>query len=178
MPLASVIAGRYAATYTHPAGAALDLGITTSPGGYKVNFTPSWRRIQGTDAYADAVIDMIWRGFKDVGVSFISKEWKAGTVRASNPAVSYLSTGATAFDAGLVGRRASDMAGVLIMTAVAGTPAAASPATATVAGVVIRDGFNVSWLFDSTERDMPFDFEVLALTDSASPAGARYWAAT
>jgi hypothetical protein len=178
MPLASVIAGRYSSTYTHPSGSPLDLGITVSPGGYKVNFTPAWRLINGTDAYGENVIDAIWRGWSDVGVSFISKEWKAGTVRASNQAAAYTITGTTNFDSGIPGRRASDIAGVLIMTSTTGAPAVASPTTATFGSVMAREGFNMAWLFDSIERDMPFDFRVLGLTDSGTPAMPRYWAAT
>lgn len=152
--------------------------MTTSPDGYMVNFTPSWRKIQGTDAYGDAVVEAIWRGFKDVGVKFVSKEWKAGVTRAMNPAAPYLTTGATTFGAGLVGRRLSDMGGSLIMTSTTGTPAAASPATATFAVVAVRDGVNIGLRFDSTERDVPLDFEVMASTDGNSPPGAQYWSAT
>lgn len=178
MPLATVIAGRYSTTYTHPSGSALDLGVTVSPGGWKISFTPSWKWIGPTDAYGDAVVDKIWRGFRDVGVSAVSKEWKAGTVRASNPASAYTATGTTNFDAGLTGRRASDIGGALILTVTAGTPAASSPATATFTTVFFRDGFRFEWMLDSIERDLPLDFEVLAASDGASPAMPRYWAAT
>lgn len=178
MPLASVIAGRYSATYTKPAGSPLDLGITNSPGGYHIATTPDWRVIKDTDAYGANAIDAIWRGWSDVGVSFVSKEWKSGTVTAANPAAAFLSTGATAFDAGIPGRRASDIGGAMIMTATSGTPAASSPATATFALVIVREGFKQEWMYDSIERDMPFDFRVIGLTDSGSPAMPRYWAAT
>lgn len=173
MPLASVIAGRYSATY-----AGNDLGITNSPGGYHVSFTPDWRIIQGTDAYASNAIDSIWRGFSDVGLAFVSKEWKAGTIAAANVGAAFAVSGAGAFKSGIPARLGSSIGGACILTATATTPAASNPATATFTIVIPREGFKTEWLFDSIERDLPFDFRVIGLTDSGSPAMPQYFTVT
>lgn len=178
MPLASVIAGRYSATWTPAGGSPADLGITNSPGGYHVSFTPDWRVINNTDAYAANAIDAIWRGFSDVGVAFVAKEWKTGTIQASNVGSAFVVSGAGGFKSGIPGRRASDISGTIIMTSTATTPAANNPATATFTLVIPRPGFKHEWLLDSIERDLPFDFQVIGLTDGGGTPMPQYFSVT
>src|SRR5262249_26390625 len=114
----------------------------------------------------------------DVGLSFVSKEWKAGPIRAANPWATFVISGAGNFDSGLVGRRVTDVGGTVIMTAASGSPAAAAPAPATLTLCAIREGCKRDWLLASMERDLPFDFRVFGVTDGGSPIQPRYYSVT
>jgi hypothetical protein len=56
---------------------------------------------------------------------------------------------------GVVGRLGSSMANALILTAVAGTPAASTPASLTLTKVKLAQGYPVRLLFDSALRKVP-----------------------
>lgn len=175
MALATVIAGRYTGTLTPPSGTALSLGVLKDPG-YRISFTPAQELINNTDAFGDQVIETIWRGFSQVGVDFTSIEYLSGVLRGANPGATLATTGSTSFQPGLVGRRGTDLAGILILSAVASTPAASSPASATFTTVIIREGFNVEWLLGAQGRSTPIGFRVLPYANGSSLP--EYWAAT
>ena len=177
MALVTVVSGRFSSTLTPPSGSPLDLGIMKSPG-YKIGFQPAWKNVAPTDAYAEQVIEQIWRGWSLVYVDCTSEEYKAGPLRAVNPVKTYAPTGATAFDAGTVGVRATDLAGSLIFTSTTGTPAVATPATATFSLAIAREGYDFNFVLDSDVREVPMSFRILPVTDGGSPVAARYWAAT
>lgn len=177
MALVTIISGRYSGTYTIPAGSPVDIGIMKSPG-YKVGFTPAWRWIDSTDAYASQIVEGVWRGWQSVTLDCISEEWKTQPLRASNPAAAYAPSGATNFDAGVVGRLATALAGAIILTSTSGTPAAAAPTTTTFSLAVVRPGFSMEWIYDSDIRECPFSFQILPVTDGGSPVGCRYFSAT
>lgn len=158
----SVIAGRYSAAYTPVGGSSLDLGILDDPG-WRLSFVPELEKVNNSDAYGAAVIEGIWLGFSFVGLDAMSKEWKTGPLRASNPGTAYAASGSTTFRPGVVGRRVSDaVGGSLIMTSTATTPAASSPATLTNTHCVARSGSTTEWIFGPRHRKAPLSFEFLA----------------
>ena len=179
--LATIIAGRYSATYTVPSGAATDIGITNDPG-YKLSFTPSWELIDKTDAYADNVIEMIWLGLSQVSVDFICKEVKTQTMAMATqfgaysnaaPPVAQASlpaTGAAYFASGLVGRRGTDLAGALILSSTTGTPAVATPASMTFTHAALHEGNNIDLVFGPRHRTVPIKFRIIGNNTAAAAA--------
>ncbi len=171
-----MIAGRYSGTYTLPSASALDLGVMENPG-YRIGFVPDWELIKDTDAFAAQVIETIWRGFSLVSIDCISKEYKQGPINAVLGQFStYAPTGAVNMGTGVVGRRGTDLAGSVILSSTASTPAASTPASLTASLAQVREGYNVEWLFDSSARKAPMSFRLLPVTDGST--GARYWSAT
>lgn len=175
MALITVIAGRYSGTYTVPSGAAVTLGILQDPG-WRVSYSPSWERVDDTDAYGMALIEKIFLGFRNVILDFICKEYTDRILRAANPGNTITATGTTQFRQGLVGRRGTDLAGAVILTATASTPAAASPATATFATVALADSATVEWIFGPRHRKTPLRLEAIAYDGGSGTA--EWWSAT
>ena len=175
MALVTVIAGRYSGTYTVPAGAAVTLGILQDPG-WRLSFTINWEKVNDTDAYGVALIEKILLGFSQVMLDFTCKEYTDRVLRAANPTGTTTATGVTTFRQGVVGRRGTDLAGAVILTATAGTPAASSPATATFTTVAIADNATVEWIFGPRHRRTPLRLEAIAY-DGGSGA-AEWWSAT
>ncbi len=175
MALATIIAGRYSGSLTPAGGSPTDVGVTDSPG-YKIGFMADWELINESDAYGANVIEMIWRGFSDVGVAFVSKEYKNGPTQAMLPVMSYAVTGAVSMTTGLIGRRGTDIVGSLVLTALAATPAASTPATLTFTQCLPREGFRVEWFLDTKGRKAPVDLRIMPITDGAN--GCKYWLAS
>jgi hypothetical protein len=171
--LISVIAGRFSATYTPPAGSPGDLGITDDPG-YRLGFTPEFDEVKDTDAYGAAVIEMVTLGFSNVSLAFTTKEWKTATLLALNPFSTYAASGATTFKPGAVGRAATALAGSVILTATSGTLAAAAPATLTATYAIISKGFRAEWVLGPRHRKIPFQFTLLPYSNT----GAEFFAST
>lgn len=153
MALESFITGRYTATYN-----SLALGVSRE--GYRFSHETKTQNIEGTDAYGDSLIDMIYRGANmNVAFSMMSSS-KAVTAAILCPWTTDLyvlrSTAAP------VGRLASDLAEVLVLTAEANTPAAAAagPATLTANLAILAPG-SVELLFDSRLREVPIRMNLL-----------------
>lgn len=153
--LVTIVAGRYSSTYN-----SVDLGVTNDPG-YTLSFTPSWELVSRTDAFADNVIEGIWLGLTQVSVNFITKEIKAGPYTAMTPFITFAPTGAQTFGSGLVGRRATDLALSLVMSATALTPAASTPASMTFLYAQIHEGVNVDMIFGPKHRTIPLKFRIV-----------------
>lgn len=165
MALGTFIAGRYSATYDPPgATAATDIGIMEE--GYTISWQYSAEGIENTDAYGDMFIDGIYRGIKGVFCQSDSIEYKTGSLLAVTPWGALAATGASTLAPGVIGRLMSDVAGVLIMTATAATPAASSPATLTATYAILAENFDVSLLFNSKLRKVPIRFRFLPYLDT------------
>jgi len=171
MALGTFIAGRYSCSYDPPgAVAAADMGIMDD--GYELALAFAKELIQGTDAYGDSVIDGVYRGGQCFW-SGISKEYKAGSLNAALPYNSdavggvFAPTGATFLGPGLIGRLDSNIAGILIATATASTPAAASPATLTGTFAIAAENFDLRLAFTSKHRRVPFRLRFLPYLDTA-----------
>lgn len=146
MPLGSFVAGRYSSVLN-----SVDLGIAED--GYTLSASPKEQLINKSDAYGDTLIDTVLRGC-DWDAMLESLEYKAGPIAAigQNAAIGVL---------GIIGRLGSSVAQAFVMTATAGTPAAAAPATLTAAGAKIHPSENVRLKFTSELRKVPIRFQFM-----------------
>lgn len=167
MALGSFVAGRYVASYDPPGAAtAADLGITQD--GWQLFLSYAKQLVQTTDAYGDTVIEAIGRGISNCRLDALALEWKVGVLTALFP---YQTTppgitGAGVIELGTIGTLDSAKGGILILTATAGTPAAASPATVTATQAAIRENNDIQIAFDSRLRTIPLSFRVFPYLDS------------
>lgn len=150
MALETIVAGRYSNTYN-----SVDTGITRD--GYTLDQGVSAEVIDETDAFGGSAIDYIYRG-GNVFLNFLSKAYKAGSIAAFWP---WGSLGVMLTAAAPLGRLASAVAGVDVMTAVAATPAANAPASLTANLAILAPNNNASLLFNSKVRDVPVRLMIL-----------------
>lgn len=139
----SFLAGRYTATLN-----SLALGQTAE--GFRLSWQVFKRLITG-DAFGEGKQDGIYRGM-DLFLAYQLLEFNAaGALTAMWPYSS------TFLDASGVGKMdvVSSLAKALVMTAIAGTPAAATPATMTFPTVALAEGFNVDVLYAPDLREVP-----------------------
>ena len=172
--LGTFVAGAYVGTYTPPAGAAAALGITET--GYRIGQQFRYQEINETDVWGETTIDVIFRGQRcEIGGIF--DEVNAPLFRLMFPFTGTVTpTGATNLQAGVVGGLGSDSAGAVVLTAVAGTPAASTPATQTFPLVIPAPGFDFERVFNSKLRQTPF--RLLALPKNFGAGDNRFWSAT
>lgn len=141
------ICGRFTATL-----GASALGQTAD--GYRVSHSLFKRPITG-DALAETVQDRIVRG-AELFVSARLIEYNAAGVQNA-----FWPLSGTIYDMGVIGRLDSAIADSLVLTAVAGTPAATVPATATFLLSTLAEGFPVELLFAPDLREVPIRLAVL-----------------
>ena len=110
--------------------------------------------IANADAYGDTTIDAIHRG-ADWYCSMVCMEYKAAVLSALWP------FSATLGRLGVIGRLYYDMSAALVLTAVAGTPAASSPASVTASKAIIAPGFSNRLTFGPTLRFVALRFLLL-----------------
>ena len=151
MAIATFVGGAYTGTL---GGSAL--GLTEQ--GFTLIFVPKAERIEESDGYGLTLLDYFFRGV-DVSTVFDGLEYKSGTITSAWP---WGSLGTM----GVIARLASSIAGSMVLTAVAGTPAASSPASLTASRTIIEPGHNVNILFNSKLRKVPIRFVNLP-SDSA-----------
>lgn len=141
------ICGRYTATL-----GASALGQTAD--GYRVSHTLFKRGITG-DALARTVQDRIVQGAA-MSISARLIEYNAAGVQNA-----FWPLSATIYDMGVIGRLDSAIADSLVLTVVAGTPAALVPATATFLLTTLAEDFPVELLFAPDLREVPIRFDIL-----------------
>jgi hypothetical protein len=164
MALGTFAPGVHAATFN-----GQDCGLTTSQG-WRLRYRPSVKKIQDTNAYGDTLIDGIFRGYQGVQLLVTFKEWIAAVKAAINPYGTAVGGNMT-FDGiqGQIGLLSSDLAKVLILTAQANSPAAATGTTPLTANKAILSPENdVEILFGPDERDIPVVFDLLLYDDSGT----------
>lgn len=128
--IAVFVAGRYSATIQYPGESAKSLGIMQSDG-FAVYWTKGLDVVDDSDAYGSGTtIEAFYQGI-NMGVSAVAKEWIDGVIESMNKFNGWAGTGASTFSLGVIGQAETDKAGVLVLSATAGTPAATSPATMT-----------------------------------------------
>src|SRR5688500_2300542 len=121
MAITQVIAGAYTATYNSNAQSQ-----TTN--GFELELNTHAEVINETDLYGESVVDMVHRGASAV-VTYESLVYNVtNTVPAFYP---WGSMGVIATTAAPIGRLGTNVASSLVLTAVANTPAASTPATLT-----------------------------------------------
>lgn len=156
------------------APAAADLGITED--GYTLQAAHAAEVIDRSDAYGETPIELVHRGLKDVFLSFRCLEWKAGPLLAAFPygATALAPSGATFLTPGVIGQLGSAIAGAVILTSTAATPAAAAPASLTATQAVVAENNPVEWKMDSTLRRFPLRLRLLPVLDTV----IKFWSAT
>lgn len=154
MPLVASIAGAYTVTWN-----AVSIGVALKEGS-EIEIVPKVNALAGSDTYGESTYDLLYRGV-DVFYSTTSLEYKAGS---TGPSVPFAALGLM----GVIGQLGSGVAQALVMTATAGTPAAASPATLTAAAAVLAPGFSPKYLFDSRLREAPIKLQFLPTTISSA----------
>lgn len=161
MAIGSFVAGRYNGLFMARGGALQDLGVMDDPG-YRLSLTPNLENISNTDAFADSVIDTVFRGLNGV-LDFTCLEWKGGPLRALNQfsATPFLPTGNNQFGIGVLGQIGSNSQSAIILSSTTGTPAEIAPATITFPQVSFHEGFDFGWMFNTRLRKLPMRFRML-----------------
>lgn len=149
--LGTFIAGQFTGTL-----GGSSLGILED--GWRLRWQWLKEMIDRTDAYGDSPIDAIQRGVS-VNISGIFKETLAKVITAVSPYNSYAPTGSSAFAHPTVGVLDTSLVATLVLTAVAGTPAASTPTSLTAAGA-IQSTDAVDQLWGPTLRKTPFNFQL------------------
>ncbi len=136
-----------------------DAGVPT------LSHTNKAQPIDSTDAYGRATIDSIHLGI-DWFIAFTAMEYsKAGVMAAWFP------WHATLGKMGVIGRLYFSLAQALVMTAIAGTPAATSPATLTASKSIGAPNFNTQILFGPVLRTLPMRLQLFPYIVSSSEVG-------
>jgi hypothetical protein len=174
MALGTFIAGRYSMTYQAPSDSARSGGIQEK--GYYLDWSYKKDVLDRTDQFGQGVkIESFLQGV-NVHLSGVAKEQLSGVMKMINPFNGWAGTGVSNFNMGVVGVQDSDNSGIVILTATAGTPAAASPATLTATLCILAEDFDVTLLFGPEHRTYPWRFSVLPYL--ASGTTYRYFSST
>jgi hypothetical protein len=158
MSLDTFVAGRYSGTYN-----AVDTGVTEE--GYEIEQDSKAELIENTDAYGDAIVDWIYRG-GNCRLSFLSDTYKAGAITPFWPWTATLGQGWSA--AAPIGRLASAVAQAMVLTAIAGTPAAAAPASVTATLSLLAPNSPAKLLYHSRLRKVQINLQVLPNNSSGT----------
>lgn len=174
MPIGTFIAGGFLGTWTPPAGSPAALGLTEQ--GYRIRHSFRTQEIAETDIYGETPIEVIYRGGRlEVGGLF--QEVLASIFRLMFPFAGIVTpTGVTNQQIGVAGILGSSVAGALVLTAAAGTPAIATPATQTFPFLIPAGGFEFERVYNSKLRQTPF--QLMALPKYVSASDISYWSAT
>lgn len=157
MGLAQIRPGEYTMTYDGTA-----IGMCRSDG-KSLRYRRKGKPINDTDTFGLTKIDGIALGC-DVFLALTMIEWNAGVKKAIWPQ-------STTFDGtlGVIGRIDSDLAKAIVLTAVAGTPAATlGPATLTASKGILAPENDVNIIFGPDETPIPLLFELLPYDDSGT----------
>lgn len=140
----SLISGPFTATY-----ASVALGVFEGDSGLPtIERVDSAEDVGNTSAYGKAVIDSIFQG-SNFTCQFTCLEYKSGPLSAFAP---YHAT----FGAmGTVGVLLYSLAAALVLTAVSGTSASATPATLTASKAILLPGFAARLVYGPTLRKVP-----------------------
>lgn len=140
MALDTFITGRYTTTYN-----TVDVGIQEE--GFELGMQTKEDVIEKSDAFGDMIIDTIYRGVNWT-LMFTGLAYKSGTYTPFYP-FGALGT------VGIISRLGSDLAVALVMSAVSGTPAAATPASLTATKSKLAENYDGKLLFNSRLRTVP-----------------------
>ena len=145
------VAGAYTGTYNGVA-----TGMTRQ--GHELEFTLKQETINESDLYGLTTIDAVLRG-GDCFYQAEFREYKAGSLACFTTPFTG-SVGSIFSAAKPIGRLASSEALALVLTSVANTPAAATPATLTASQALLAEGYPVKLLYDSRLRPVPIRMQL------------------
>ena len=121
------------------------------------------RMIDNSDAYGDMQLGGIYRGVRSRAM-MRCLEYKTGSIAAAWPwgadGVAVVAT------TGPIGRDLYDMSAALVLTVVAGTPAATSPASLTASKTLLAPDFDVQLMFGPVLREVPLEFILFPYTST------------
>ena len=163
MGIVAPIAGAYTGTL-NPAGAGAS-ALNYTRQGFNLNFTQKGEKLEESDIFGMSLIEIVGRGCQ-MTIDCVCKIYAAVTRDALFPWSGPTGFGRVYNAANPIGKLASSALDALIFTSVAGTSAAASPATLTAPSVKLSPDNNSAIILNSTIRDVPLRWDVL-LTDSA-----------
>lgn len=146
MALDTFVSGAYSSAYN-----SVSVGITQ--GGFELQQESRGEDIAESDVYGRTIIDSVYQG-GNVYLQFESLAYKAGSISPFWP-------WSTLGRLGIIGRLASDVAVAMVLTATAGTPAAAAPATLTGSKSILSANYNGRLLFHSRLRTVPVRLQLL-----------------
>lgn len=162
MVLGEFLAGAYTGSYTPAGGSPAAVGITRD--GWRPTIAILEEDVRQSDQYGRTLIETFYQGAR-AGLACTFLEWNTAILNMMFPYGSLLNTGAGKFivanAANPIGRRGSDVAGSLVLTAVAATPAAAKPATVTYGKLKPVNDRDMEWSYNSTHRVMSCAFEAM-----------------
>lgn len=170
MALGTFIAGPYTSAY-----ASSSLGMAQD--GFQIRLRNEKELVNQSDIYGDTILDSVYRGgnctVSLVGIEFgkmgqKSAIWPFGELNNSSlPAMGFLGT-VGYMDVG------SSLYAALVLTAVAGTTAAATPATMTANQAVMAEQTEIEYAMTSRLRTVPLTMRLYPYTvtnPSGMPSG-------
>jgi hypothetical protein len=157
MALGTFIAGQYTSAFNSVA-----VGMTAD--GYKFRVGAKAQMIEASDAYADTLLDFVYRGGR-AKMLWRAIEFTSGNQLAAWPFGAF---GVISDTTTPIGRLASAIAAALVLTATAATPAASTPATMTSSKAILDPDYEVETLFDSRLREIPMQMILLPYTASTA----------
>lgn len=128
------------------------MGVTE--GGYTLGIVTHGEEISESDAYGQSLIEIIYRG-ATYTLTLNSLEYKAGSIAG----FSFFGTLGTLGTP--MGRLGSALAGAVVLTSTASTPAASTPASLSATRAILAPGYNVDLLFNSKLRRVPLQLRLL-----------------
>lgn len=166
--LGEFLAGAYSGSYTPAGGSPGAVGITRD--GWRPTIAILEEDVRQSDQYGRTLIETFYLGCR-AGLACTFLEWNANILRMMFPYGTLLNTGAGKFivanSSNPIGRRGSDVAGSLVLTATASTPAAAKPATVTYGLIKPVTDRDMEWSYNSTHRVMSCAFEAMLYLSSS-----------
>lgn len=184
MALEQFVSGPYVGTYKAPGGAAVALGLTDQ--GYELQFTPQGENIESSDIYGGSLLDGITRGH-NASLTFTMKSYQKALTTGliwqftSNPLI--MQIGAQAAGATVpTGRLWSALAGEMVLTGQANTPAATVDALAlsnnvfganrilTASQAILAPGQSINFLMDSRLRQVTLGMVLLPYANPGTPS--------
>lgn len=154
--LMSSIAGAYTAAWNSNSVGKADSGIRLIARNHQIPVR--------SDYYGDSLLDLIYRG-QDVSVMLTSQEYSSG-----------IAAGAWPWDStfGMTGTHGTMACGSgkalpLVLTAVAGTTAASTPASLTGSRAILQEGHTLELLYANQLRQVPLAWNLLPYTDGGNP---------
>lgn len=169
MPIGTFSPGPYTATWAgasgQPGGAgALDVGLVEGVDRFQRTAEAQDIRV---DAYGETVVDGVYRGGQ-MFVLMTFKEW-TDTVKALLWPFGGTQVSPDFGAVGPVGSLMTNLAGILVLTAVTGTPAATNgPATINFGSAIISPGHNSEVILGSEERNVPVVFRCYPYDNSGT----------
>ena len=165
MPNLTQSVGAYSATYAPLGANPIDIG--TFEGSLRENRTMHAQDVRAS-RFADTVLDGVYRG-GNVFQIVVIKEWTEIVRDAIWPFDEELG------NTGIHGRMLTDIAGIIVLTAIPGTTAAVNgPATRTYPLAILSPEHNTEITFGNEERNIPVVFRCYPTITVATSIAVHY----